>query len=111
MCDLHSQRSVYVLSRVQLFATPGTVARQSPLTMAHGFLRQEYWNGLSFPSLGDLPDSGFEPTSLASPALAGRFFTNSDTSEIPLHTAHLSLEWLHFKGSVSPWASAVWEDA
>ena len=30
---------------------------------------------LSFPTPGDLPDPGTEPTSLASPALAGRFFT------------------------------------
>ena len=37
-----------------------------------GFPRQEYWSGLPFPSLGDLPDPGIEPTS---PALAGGFFT------------------------------------
>ena len=36
------------------------------------FSRQEYWNGLSFPSPGGLPDLGTEP---ASPALAGGFFT------------------------------------
>ena len=36
------------------------------------FPRQEYWSGLPFPSPGDLPDPGIEPTS---PALAGRFFT------------------------------------
>jgi len=33
------------------------------------FSRQEYWSGLPFPSLGDLPDPGIKPTSLASPAL------------------------------------------
>ena len=27
-----------------------------------GFPRQEYWNGLAFPSPGDLPDPGVEPT-------------------------------------------------
>ena len=37
-----------------------------------GFTRQEYWNGLPFPSPADLPDPGIKP---ASPALAGRFFT------------------------------------
>jgi len=42
-----------------------------------GFSRQEYWNGLPFPSLGDLSNSGIEPASLAAPALAGRFFTNT----------------------------------
>ena len=33
-----------VLSCVQLFETPWTVARQAPLSM--GFSRQEYWSGL-----------------------------------------------------------------
>ena len=51
------------------FATPWTVARQAPLSM--GFPRQEYWSGLPFPSLGDLPNPGcshwFCP--LTSPAL------------------------------------------
>ena len=34
------------VSRVQLFATPWTVACQDPLSM--GFSRQEYWSGLPF---------------------------------------------------------------
>ena len=59
-----------MLSHVQLFATPWTVAHQAPLFM--GFLRQEYWSGLPFPSAGDFPKPGIEPES---PALAGRFFT------------------------------------
>ena len=46
-----------------------------------GFSRQEYWSGLPFLSPGDLPDSGTEPMSLMSPALAGRFFTTSTTWE------------------------------
>ena len=52
------------------FVNPWTVARQAPLCM--GFQRQEYWSGLPFPSPGDLPDPGIEPTS---PALVGEFFT------------------------------------
>jgi len=28
-----------------------------------GFSRQEYWNGLPFPSPGDLPEAGFKPGS------------------------------------------------
>ena len=44
-------------------ATPGTVARQAPLSM--GFSRQEYWSGLPFPSAGDLPNPGIEPRSPA----------------------------------------------
>ena len=49
--------------------TPWTVAGQVPLSM--GFSRQEFWSGLPFPSLGDLPNPGIEPMSLESPALAG----------------------------------------
>ena len=41
------------------FATSWTVAHQAPLSI--GFSRQEYWSGLSFPFLGDLPDSGIKP--------------------------------------------------
>ena len=52
------------LSRVLLFATLWTVARQAPLSM--GFSRQEYWSGLPFPSPGDLPNPGIKP---GSPAL------------------------------------------
>jgi len=37
-----------------------------------GFLRQEYWSGLPFPSSRDLPDPGIE---LTSPALSDGFFT------------------------------------
>ena len=51
---------------------PMDLAHQVPLSM--GFPRQEHWSGLLFPSPGDLPDPGIEPMSLASPALAGRFF-------------------------------------
>ena len=49
---------------------PWTVAHQAPLSM--GFPRQEYWSGLPFPLLGDLPEPGIEPTS---PVWAGGFFT------------------------------------
>ena len=41
-----------------------TVAHQTPLSME--FSRQEHWNGLSFPSPGDLADRGIKP---GSPAL------------------------------------------
>ena len=37
------------LSRVWLFATPWTAAYQAPSSM--GFSRQEYWSGVSLPSL------------------------------------------------------------
>ena len=54
---------VELLSRVQRFSTPWTVARQAPLSM--GFSREEYWSGLPFPSLEDLPDPGIKPVSPA----------------------------------------------
>ena len=50
------------------------MAGQSPLPL--GFPRQEYWSGLSYPSLGDLPDPGIEP---GSPAL----YTDALPSEPP----------------------------
>ena len=52
------------LSRVQLFATPRTVAYQASQSME--FSRQEYWSRLPFVSPGDLPNPGIEP---GSPAL------------------------------------------
>ena len=52
-----------LLSHVQLFANPWTLALQTPLTM--GFPRQEYWSRLLFPSPGDLPNPGIKPSSPA----------------------------------------------
>ena len=66
-------------SRVWLFATTWTAARQAPLSMA--FSRQEYWSGLPCPPPGDLPQPGIEPEPLMSPALADEFFTTSITWE------------------------------
>ena len=71
-------------SRVQLFATPWTVALQAPLSV--GFSRQEYWSGLPRPPPGDLPDPGIKPASLMSLALAGEFFTTSAPWEALIYT-------------------------
>ena len=49
-----------VLCHVWLFVTPWTIAHQAPLSMR--FPRQEYWNGLPFPSPGDLPNPGIKCT-------------------------------------------------
>ena len=70
----------YLLSCVQLFASPWTVAHQAPLSME--FSRQEYWNGLSCPPPGDLPNPGIKPTSLTSPVLVEGFFTTSATWDV-----------------------------
>ena len=64
-------------SCVWLFAVQWITAHKAPLSM--GFSRQEYWNELPFPTPSDLPDLGTKPTSLASPALASRLFTDNAT--------------------------------
>ena len=77
--ELVKHSDVCVISGVQFFSTPWTVARQAPLSM--GFSRQEYWSGLPCPPPGDLPDPGIKPQSLVSPTLASGFFTMSATRE------------------------------
>ena len=66
-----------MLSCVQLFAAPWTVACQAPLSME--FSRQEYWSGLPLPFLGDLLDPGIKPRS---PALQ-RDYLQSETPGKP----------------------------
>ena len=85
---LHCKRNIYQLSHQETgpreyacvhaqscptSATPWRVAHQASLSME--FSRQEYWNGLPFPTPGCLPDTWIEPESPASPALARGFFT------------------------------------
>ena len=70
-------------SRARLFATQCTVAHQAPLSV--GFSRQEYWSGWPCPPPGDLPNLGTEPMSLASPALAGGFFTTATPGKPPTY--------------------------
>ena len=62
------------LIHVRLFVTLWSVAYQAPPSIE--FSRQEYWNGLIYPPLGNLLDPGIEPMSPASPALADGFFTH-----------------------------------
>ena len=57
--------------------TPWTVACQAPLAME--FPREEYWNGMSLPSLEDLPDPGIKA---ASPALAGGFYASEPPGKL-----------------------------
>ena len=63
-----SEVKVLVAQLCLALCNPMTVAHKAPLPME--FSRQEYWSG--FPSPGDLPNPGIEPTS---PALTGKFFT------------------------------------
>ena len=50
-----------VLSCIQFFATPWTVACQAPLFMR--FSRQDYWIGFPFPSPRDHPNQRIKPRS------------------------------------------------
>ena len=60
-----------------ILATPWTVACRAPLSM--GFPRQEYWNGLPFPSPGESSQPRDRtPVSCTT----GRFFTNWATREV-----------------------------
>ena len=72
---------VSCFSRVRLFVTLWTAARQASLSM--GFSRQEYWSGLPCPPPGGLPNPGTEFPSLLFVAWTGRFFTSSTTWEAP----------------------------
>ena len=97
---MHAQ----LLSHVQLFASPWTVAHQASLSM--GFSRQQDWSGLPFPSPGGLPDPRLEPRCLelkvdsfvAKAFLRGRFivipqetikiFVNTCSSQTSTKTQH-----------------------
>ena len=48
-------------SRLTLCDPTDYIAHQAPPSMEYS--RQEYWNGLSFPSPGDFPNPGMEPGS------------------------------------------------
>ena len=69
------------LSCVWLFATPRTVAYQTPLSME--FSRQEHWRRLPFPTPRNLPDPGIKLRLLVSSALAGGFFTTAPPGKLP----------------------------
>ena len=101
---------VKLLSCVQLFGTPWTVAYQAFPSM--GFSRQEYWSGLPFPSPGDLSNPGIKPMS---PALQADAFTLWATRESMQMTPVQFLGWRRerlptpvfwpgeFHGLYSPW--------
>ena len=56
------------------------MARQAPLST--GFSSQQYRNGLSFPTAGNLPNPGTELVPLVCPALAGGFFTTEPPGKL-----------------------------
>ena len=68
-----------LVSVVSDSTTPWTVACQAPLSM--GFSRQEYWNGLPFPSPGDPSHPGIESGSPAWILYQLRIFTREAPHE------------------------------
>ena len=55
------------------------------------FSRQEYWNGLPFPTPRDLSDSGIKPRSSVSPALQVILYSLSHLGSLRLN------EWVRIK--------------
>ena len=94
---------VLLFSHVWFFVTPWTVAHHARLSMK--FSRQEYWSGLPFPPSGNLLNPGIEPTSLVSPALAGRFFTIEPPGKPSIYFSMKYIYWFVFPVSaqVSVW--------
>ena len=80
------------------------VACQAPLSM--GFPRQEYWLGLPFPSMGDLPTPGVESMS---PTLVGEFFPTEPSGKprsMPCDILNFKDINFHFwgkKGNIIEW--------
>ena len=70
---------IQLLSCIQLCMTPWTVVCQAPLFL--GFLKQEYWSGLSFPLPGDFPNPGIKLESPVSPVLVSEFLTIESPGE------------------------------
>ena len=74
-------KCAWVCSVVSYLCNPMAMEFSSQAPLSVEFSRQQYWNGVPFPSPGDLPVPGIKPTSLVSPALAGWFSTTEATCE------------------------------
>ena len=62
------------------------------------FPRQEYWNGLPFPSPGDLPNPGMEPES---PALQADSLPSEPSGEaLVVRNLSVNAEYVKDSGSV-----------
>ena len=85
-----------LLSHVQLFVAPWTVACQAPLSF--GLCRQQYSSKLLLP--GYLPDPGIEPTSVP-PPLAGFFTISTTRGALLCMNFMISDIWSFFRQKVS----------
>ena len=72
-----------VLSHVQLFATPWTIALQAPLSM--GFSRQKYWSGLPLPSPVIYPEETKIEKDTCTPLFIAALFTIARTWKPPIY--------------------------
>ena len=88
---------VKLLSYVWLLQPQWIVACQAPLSMEYP--RQEYWNGLTFPSMRHLPDPGIEPAapelqvdSLLLSHQASPWFLTSTSLVVLSESSHLILK-------------------
>ena len=69
----------------------------APLSMESS--KHEYWSGFPFPTPGDLLNRGFKSASLASPALAGGFFTTEPPGKPQLYSRSQQTYWWHWTAS------------
>ena len=90
MSSQSASASAQSLWRVWVFVTPWTVAHQAPLSTA--ILQARILKWAAMPSSRGSSQPGIEPASLASPAVAGKFFTTSTTGEADLSS---ELNWNH----------------
>ena len=61
-----------------------------PGSSIHGILtRQEYWNGMPFPSPGDLPDLGIEPRS---PTLQADALPSEPQGKVPYERSKVNIK-------------------
>ena len=91
---------VQSLSPIWLFHNP--MDWSPPGSSVHGISQTKIWSGLPFPSPGDLPDPGIEPTS---DALAGGFFTSKPPEKPLVWPKPLSYTW---KCNILDWVSTYW---
>ena len=84
-----------LLSCLQLFTAPWTVAHQAPLPVELN--KQEYWSRLPFPTPGGLPNPGIEPTSPVAPALQTDSLPLSHQGS-PIQNTRGSISYLHYSG-------------
>ena len=90
-------RPPQTLSCVQFFVIPWTEIHQASLSVR--FPRQEYWSGLLFPSLGDLPHPGIRPLSPSLQNVSGIAggFVNIKPPGKPPQYQYLLLNLVNFK--------------